>query len=313
MDDSALQQAHSFASQADNAVLAGQPREAIALYKSAASNFERAFSLTNDPEGLKMLKILHNKYNTIAVQLQGSITLNPELFKPARTPTSTSIVVSNPANGSNLANTLASARGIPVDGHYVSVTKQSRRGVDESRTGGEDPFNKFSASLEASFNKIGQSSNKTSSLLDSLRRQHPGLFGIDGPNSHNNNNNTIESFYVVPGKFDTDVTENSNLLVDLLKQISVYENLIRRQRDVMRSNLGKLRQEVHSRETRTVREFESEIERLVAENDKLKIQNGRLRSRWEGLKESAKKRMTGTTVADTIAEEEEQNEGLQTK
>ncbi|KAK9316454.1 hypothetical protein V1524DRAFT_377364 [Lipomyces starkeyi] len=296
MEESDLQKGHRQASEADKAILSGRPKDAITFYTSAATHFASATASTQDPEALKMLEILHRKYVTLASQLQTNLTNNPAMFKTQPSPQS-----SVQASSNSLANTLASARGIPIneiDGHYVNI---KRRG---SAPAEEDPFTKYNALLETSLNKLQQSMAKTAALFETIRRQNAGL-KHDGESY----SSSFDSFYVIPDesrRFDSE--ESSGGLVEVASSLAACESTMKRQKDVVRIGLGKLRQEIKTRESRRVRELESEIERLVAENEKLKISNGRLRSRWEGLKESARKRRDTSTAGQTgtIAEEEEE-------
>ncbi|KAK9369855.1 hypothetical protein V1509DRAFT_619311 [Lipomyces kononenkoae] len=295
MEESDLQKGHRQALEADKAILSGRPKDAITLYTSAASHFASATASTQDPEALKILDILHTKYATLASQLQTNLTTNPTIFKTKPSPQASVQAFSN-----SLANTLASARGIPIneiEGHYVNI---KRRG---SALTEEDPFTKYNGLLDSSWNKLQQSMAKTAAVFDAIRRQNPSL-KHDGESY----SNSFESFYVVPDedgrRYDSE--EWTGAITDLGSSLAACENAIKRQKDVMRTGLGKLRQEVKTRESRRVQELENEIERLVAENEKLKISNGRLRSRWEGLKESARKRRDAAGQTETIAEEEEE-------
>ncbi|KAK9246162.1 hypothetical protein V1506DRAFT_189227 [Lipomyces tetrasporus] len=304
MEESDLQKAHREASEADKAILSGRPKDAVTLYTSAASHFSSASSSTQDPEALKMLEILHTKYATLASQLQTNLTNNPAMFKTQRSPQA-----SVQASSSSLANTLASARGIPVneiDGHYVNIKRRGSAPVEE------DPFMKYNALLETGLNKLQQSLAKTVAAFHKIRRQSQGF--KQGEESYNN---SFDSYYVVPDESRRfDIEEGAGTLVaEVASSLAACESTMKRQKDVIRTSLGKLRQEVKTRESRRVRELESEIERLVAENEKLKISNGRLRSRWEGLKESARKRRDTSTVGQTgtIAEEDEEPDEEDTK
>ncbi|KAK9234628.1 hypothetical protein V1525DRAFT_412451 [Lipomyces kononenkoae] len=298
MEDSDLRKGHRQALEADKAMLSGRPKDAIKLYTSAASHFGSAKASAQDPEALKILDILQTKYAALASQLQTNLTNNPTIFKTKPSPQASSVH----AFSNSLANTLASARGIPIneiEGHYVNI---KRRG---SALTEEDLFTKYNALLESSWNKLQQSMAKTAALFDGIRRQNPSV-KRDGESY----SNTFESFYVVPaeGGRRGDSEEWTGAMAEIASSFAACESAAKRQKDVMRTGLGKLRQEVKTRESRRVQELENEIERLVAENEKLKISNGRLRSRWEGLKESARKRRDAAGQTGTIAEEEEETD-----
>ncbi|KAK9469167.1 hypothetical protein V1512DRAFT_255646 [Lipomyces arxii] len=305
MDEALLHKAHKAASDADKAMLSNRPKDAIALYNAASIHFDNAKELTKDSEALRMLNILHLKYASLTQQLQSLLVTEPEVLtctlsqsSPTRSATVTSGITSS----------LASARGIPVpdiDGPYVTVKHRANgTGSVSYATNTDDAFVRFNASLEASMNKMHQAAAKIAADLESFRQEQPALFREKWQDV-----SALDSFYVVPESPFRNNEDKSVIGVKLSRSIAACESVVRRQRDVMRTNLAKLRQDVKMREGRITRELENEIERLVAENEKLKINNGRLRSKWEGLRESAKKRRTIqnddiTPEDDTRAEED---------
>lgn len=87
--------------------------------------------------------------------------------------------------------------------------------------------------------------------------------------------------------------ENASLkesLQQATRSLDAYSDTFDRQKEAIKSSLAQLRAELHSREHQRTTALNAQIEELQAENDKLKIQMGRMKSRWEGLKESARKR-----------------------
>ncbi|KAK9473461.1 uncharacterized protein V1510DRAFT_392853 [Dipodascopsis tothii] len=152
-----------------------------------------------------------------------------------------------------LAHTLASARGIPRDGDEGYLSVRRKTSTDE------DPFAKFSGALEAA-----------------LARLQRGLREPAG---------RAESFYIVPAAAPSDAAEG-----EVTTSIGGYEPEVRRVRDAAKTALAKLRADLRARDQRRGRELEAELEALRGDNERLRIQNKRLKTRWEGLKESARRR-----------------------
>lgn len=107
--------------------------------------------------------------------------------------------------------------------------------------------------------------------------------------------NPTDSYYVVSEHqaHDNMASENAHLreaLKSAQLSLEAYSETFERQKEIIKSSLAQLRSEMQAREQEKVQKMNAEIEELQAENDKLKIQMGRMKSRWEGLKESARKR-----------------------
>lgn len=273
-----------------------------------------------------MLEILQKKYKQMSDQIKTNLEANPEIFKHAYEQTSTRHVASATKSSGALATSLASARGIEasdIDQHYVNVKHRARLSHAAADTppsplaaaamaaaaighnSNDDLFSKFNASLEASINKIYQSSNKILASFEILRRQNSALAG--GQQFDMFGGGGVESYYLVPPthKDGTDYENPSfqqlsqstmTLASELSSSCAAHESNLRRQRDVLRNGLAKLKMDIRTRESRRTRELENEIERLVAENEKLKIANGRLKGRWDNLKESARKRRDSSNL-----------------
>ncbi|KAK9453306.1 hypothetical protein V1511DRAFT_505335 [Dipodascopsis uninucleata] len=324
MNGSTLDKAHRQAQEADQAIMSGKIKQGIVLYKDAASIFESVKQSTRDPEALKILDILNQKYTKISEQLQYHLETDPSSLQTrsaiqgqhqansAAGPNSYHSSSSSPyQSSSSLTSTLASARGIPVgavgsdiEGHYVSV-KRRESSMD-------DPFTKCLASLEAGLNKLQLSASKVKGTYEGLKTQ----VATSGPGSLTIGNgfDIGESFYLVTHDSNQHITasthlgppsdgKETSLVVEMSNHIAAQEHLIKKQRDIIRTSLGKLRQV----ENKRMGDLEAEIDRLATENEKLKIQNGRLRSRWEELKDNNRKKRSHSSsdTTETIVEEEE--------
>ncbi|KAK7202796.1 hypothetical protein BZA70DRAFT_291949 [Myxozyma melibiosi] len=327
MDEVTLQKAHSEATKADAAVLSRRPKDAISLYASAASMFESLQTSTKDDEARRMLLLLQQKYARLSAQIKTHLETNPEMFKKSSVGQQLHSVGSGASSSASaLASSLASARGIAandIDQHYVNVKHRSSRAASDlappsalaaaamGHDGNDDLFTRFNSTIEICMTRLFHSSGKTVAAFDALRRQ--GGAGLDQYGTG------MESFYVVPtsrketaassdpGESSTSSTgqPSATLVSEITSSLSAHETNLRKQRDVMRNNLGKLRMEIRARESRRTKELEGEIERLVAENEKLKISNGRLKTRWDNLMESARKRREVAAGADAAAADDD--------
>lgn len=101
-----------------------------------------------------------------------------------------------------------------------------------------------------------------------------------------------ESFYLVSHGKHT-VSSPSQGPTDTAERAQAYESAMKAQRVVLEHGLSQLRQELAQREQRINDEHTQEVDRLRAENDQLRIQVSKLKSRWDELKESARKRREG--------------------
>lgn len=74
--------------------------------------------------------------------------------------------------------------------------------------------------------------------------------------------------------------------------LEAYYDTFERQQAVLKASLAQLRADVQAQERRKAKESKQVIDALKEENGKLKTQVSKMKTRWEGLKESARKRVS---------------------
>lgn len=286
--------AYSLVKQADHAMMKGEYPKSSDLYLKASVKFTEAVSLTASVEAQRTMEAMAGVYKVksqhladpkIIAQVQ---KLNPSSGSAAAASSSSSTTTTNattttsPPGSINNANrsrsddltmSLASARGIPI---------RNLRGKSTSED--HDPFYTFYSLINQAFTRA------YNSALEKATASGAGL--PNGPDF------VTDSFYVVPADESSStreelIAEISNLRQILQKtssQLHAYEVAIKAQKDITKAGLNQLKQDVKLRESTTQRQYDTEIELLKSENDKLKIQNGRLKSRWDDLKQQARKK-----------------------
>lgn len=167
----------------------------------------------------------------------------------------------------------------------------------------DEPFYKFYSNITTMVSKTHTQTRDRSKFTNKYY-QSKGINKTSSPSSSKLSDaaggfrNPTDSYYVVPTS-ETDepqeglAAENAKLkeaLMTATRSLEAYSDTFERQKGVLKSSLAQLRSEIQAKEQQKTQELNTEIEELQAENDKLKIQMGRMKSRWEGLKESARKR-----------------------
>lgn len=271
MDGAPLDIAYTLARKADLATQKGDYSVASALHAQASGKFTEAIAFTNSGPAQTMLdslarshiarsKFLADKSNLI-ISDTGSETVR---------------IISNGSNGGReeLASSLANARGIR------SVPNHNNKKED----GSVDPVQKAYALINSSFTKnlnsliAAKNDNGSINLGETVR--------------------TNESFYVVPSAKINHTAEelsveNANLrqlLNRTSSQLYAYETAMKKHKEILKSTLMQAKSEISTRENSRNKQCEMELEQLRTENDKLKIQITRLKSRWDSLKQSARKK-----------------------
>ncbi|KAK9452148.1 uncharacterized protein V1518DRAFT_410473 [Limtongia smithiae] len=205
--------------------------------------------------------------------------------------------------------------------------------------GFDDLINAHKTSLDASLNKLFQSAANVRAAYDGLQRQllHEGasaaslqaLPAFEQPMAFGGG--VMDSFFMVPdvrrganwerGFDDADTRkllrprlssdghtdrlsagdDVANAATHLYDSLKANEAALKRQRDMLMSSVTKLKVEMRARESRRSREYESKLERLEAENEKLKISNGRLKKKWLDLEETARTKRAAANAAAAAA------------
>lgn len=320
MDGSPLDAAFNLVKKADAAGLRGDFESSAKLHREASEKFSQAEKLTDNEEAQRTLRTLgrrHAERATLLNELKDKSALTGA--KNYKTTGAGAVGVTatgvNPVQYDDLTSSLASARGI--SGGPTGGTNVPTAGAMSSPLGAkmkdDDPLNRLYNSFNASFVKMlgverreretGSASSIPSSILLHNGATVPG--GTHGKD---------ESFYLVPNQAAYSASSNTKnmtssqlanenaslrqLLAKSNAQVQAYETAIRKQKDVLKSSVAQARLELNARDTLRNRQYEVEIDRLKTDNDKLKIQISRLKSRWDGLKESARKRREGSVEDD---------------
>lgn len=282
------------------------------MHGEASTKFEEAKSLTWNEEAQRTLdvlskqhlarsKFLNEQKNAIAAQRQEANNNNNN---------------TRPAQSDDLAGSLASARGIP-DGdrknksNTTNNTRPNSAANNSKRTSSpsveDDPFYKFYQSINSVYSKSFQNAVSKEEANTNERQQYLGSTATLNSAAAGSN----ESFYVVPNTssltYEELITENASLRQLLNKssvQLQAHETANKKQKDALKSCLIQLKNELSAKESAKNKEHDAETEELKSENDKLKIQIGRLKSRWDELKESARNRRKDDDGSTTNIDEQ---------
>lgn len=214
------------------------------------------------------------------------------------TGTQAQVPINTPVSRDDLTGQLASARGIPEQARIRPDRQDegtSHRRKSKAQAEG-DPFIKFYTSVNNIFNRA-----LSNAIEKSREESQPSTASSQADISHSFLGNVPrlgnESFIFVPKTTNVSseelATENANLRQLLNRatiQLHAHEQAMRKQKDVLKNSLLTLKNELSKRELERTRQHELELEALRVENDKLKIQIGRLKTRWDELKESARRR-----------------------
>lgn len=286
MEASPLDVAYSLVKQADHAMMKGEYRASSDFYLKASAKFTEAMGLTASVEARRTMEAMAAVYKAksqhlvdpkILSQVQklnnssGSITSSNTTNSTTSPPGSVNSM--NRSRPDDLTMSLASARGIP-----------SRNLRGKSTSEDHDPFYTFYSLINQAFTRA------YNSALEKATASGTGLA--------NSPDFVTDSFYVVPDDESSSTKEEllaeiSNLRQILQKtssQLHAYEMAVKAQKDITKAGLNQLKHDVKVKESTTQRQYDTEIEQLRSENDKLKIQNGRLKSRWDDLKQQARKK-----------------------
>lgn len=282
MDGSPIEAAYTFAKRADRATLTKDYAKAVSLHVEASKKFAEAAELTQSREAAQTLNVISRQHlarSRFLADLRNEPSIPSQVSPPSTSPGS-SITEKGTMNHirDDLGTSLAAAR-----------TPSDR--LPGSSRPDEDPFHKFYAAVNSTFAKSFQvAAAKEAQKKDLVTRSPSGSGGAGLPAVGN------ESFYVVPNSTSLTteelIAENASLRQMINRssvQLHAYETALRKQKDAIKNSLAQLRRELAARESARAREQEAELETLRVENDKLKIQIGRLKSRWDELKESARR------------------------
>lgn len=203
-----------------------------------------------------------------------------------------------PITSGNLTSSLASARGKPISNQVSpnsSLTSASQTTSQRTRSSqldphsrransgsplensDEEPFFKFYSTMTTVVSKTHSQTRDKAKFTNNYIRMK----------KNNDQTGASESYYVVPDESDSINSENYNKTQMALE---AYADTFERQKDIIKNSLAQLRSELQSREQAKIQTLNQQIEELNDENAKLKIQLGKMKSRWEELKESARKR-----------------------
>jgi hypothetical protein len=268
MDGAPLDIAYTLARKADMATQKGDYSNASTLHARASEKFTEAIAFTNSFPAQTMLDSLSKSHLA-----RSKFLADKNNLVTADTGRDMGRAVTGGANGGReeLVSSLASARGIrPIPTH--SNKKEEWTG---------DPIQKAYTVINGSFTKT----------LNSLMSEK-------GEGSLGETVRTNESFYVVPAATKNHTAEelsieNANLRQMLNRtstQLYAYETAMRKHKEILKTTLMQVKAEIASKENLRNKQYELELEQFRTENDKLKIQIGRLKSRWDSLKESARKK-----------------------
>lgn len=256
MDDSPpLNHAYTAAKNADTAAMAGNYVKAASLFDEAARKFDEVIATSPQTPARTVLAALASQQRSRA-----------EYFRSDKAKQD---VRRNLSQQSQLAAARSSSQGQQPTPSVTSATIASPQVSQYMvNTPSGDALNALVGKAAAAF---------TRSLEQAI------LVGRSDPS---------ESFYLVSQGKNTASTPPQGP-GDTVERAQAYESAMKAQRLVLEQGLAHLRQEVAQREQRIHDEHTQEVDRLRAENDQLKIQVSKLKSRWDELKESARKRREG--------------------
>ncbi|CAN6655385.1 hypothetical protein TRVA0_028S00518 [Trichomonascus vanleenenianus] len=251
MEGSPLEAAYAAARKADLATAKKEFKAASEFHIEASKKFTEAKGLTSSMDALRTLEVLSKQHLARSKFLAGQSEALAQIKKEEP------IDDDDTASISTVTTTTTSNTSRNSPDPIPSTQKPS------------DPFGK----LYREFNKVCVARTGTQSIIAA-----PGGSGFAN-----------ESFYVVPTTSSLSneelITENAQLrqrLNQLSSQMYSYETAFKKQRELVKAGLSRLKASYDEKD-RTIAD-------LKKENEKLNSKVTKLKQRWDGLKESARKR-----------------------
>ncbi|ODV88613.1 hypothetical protein CANCADRAFT_125695 [Tortispora caseinolytica NRRL Y-17796] len=275
----ALHSAHQLAKKANRLAVGGEYAKAARLNQMAAEQLQQAHDASTDPVARKILASMRDSYLKSA----------QELARVPKTKTPTETPSREPVGGGSTPSVQPS--GAPGS-RPASATGLAKGSVPMSPS---DIVDKFSTALELRFSKLTVS--PTSSAGRAAAAAAASAAG--------HTDNKSDSFYVVPQNSKNAeelAIENAALrgsVTDLVAKLQAYESFIHREKIAIRAAVAKLKEDLANAERSRASDLDSQLMDLQLELNKTKVQYGRLKARWDNLKESARKRKSLEQVSES--------------
>ena len=273
MDGTALDQAYTAAKAADSATIAVDYSKAASLHTEASTLFSQAAQESPSNPANRILFALADQHKSRAKYLaSGKAKQDVKKMAVANTHSQLASQLSSARNPAALSPQLNMPGGLPS--------------MISGSTSGQTTTSTTPAAIAASSILLGSTEDKMGNVLSTTnqafsRAYDQALLAARGTDPS-------ESFYLVGAAHHASDQDATN--ADLGVRLHALETANRAQKQALKKALQALQQQISAQERKLVDEHTEEVDRLRAENDRLRIQVSKLKSRWDDLKESAKKR-----------------------
>lgn len=278
MEGAALDKAYHAMKSADTATMSGDYIKAAGLHEEAAKFFDSAAEESPSNPATRVLVDMAEQQRRRAKYL-ASGKAKQDAKKVAAAVAA--IVPSQSQISSQISSQLAAARApaaqLSMPGGLPSVSS-----TPSSQTTAFSSVASLLPSVEDAFSDL-----QSKAAAAYSRAFDQALLAARGTDPS-------ESFYLV-GTQTGRPTDHDIRSIDLGARVHALEAANRAQQQAFKSGIQRLQRELALREQRLIDEHTEETDRLRAENDRLNVQITKLKSRWDDLKESAKKRSSAKT------------------
>lgn len=306
MDGAPLDSAYTAAKNGDAAVLSADFARAASYFREAASYFENVRDKTPDNPSSRTLQALAGQYRDRA-----------EYFSSGKASIDTKKYQVSPSSSTSAYSKLTSADTgnnprIPARSPWNEISKGNRSNFAAASIHGGNSVS-TDPSKPSQPGVVAPLSEALTSIV--LRSQTVFLRNLEhclnekgvhsGTCIDSVGNSPSESFYLVkpkpskgsPASVPAVTSPKSKIggqvTLSSVDRSHAIEKASQAQISALKTGLKQVLRDLALQEQRVFDEHTEEMDRLRAENDRLKIQVSKLKTRWDDLKESARKRQGG--------------------
>lgn len=309
MDSTPLDSAYTAAKNGDAAVLSADFSRAASYFREAASHFESVLVKAPDNPSSRTLRALAGQYNDRAEYFSsGKAAIDTKKYQISPASSASGTYSPNKVSSTDPGTNPRLPARSPWNEHFTG-NRSTFAGA--SQIGGKsviaDPGNPSQPGVVAPLSEALTSIVLRSQavFLKSFEHSLNEKSVSSGVRLDSIGNAPSESFYLVkpksskggPGTSVPAVPSsdqlNSQVTLTSLDRSQAVEKASQAQNSALKTGLHQVLRDLALQEQRIVDDHTEEIDRLRAENDRLKIQVSKLKTRWEDLKESARKRQGG--------------------
>ncbi|ONH68899.1 Autophagy-related protein 38 [Cyberlindnera fabianii] len=233
------------------------------LYAEAARQFKKQVSSSENKEIQSALTLLSDQYTKRSEEL---LVLDRTKAKLPVAPTSStppSPTARTRHESSSISSSLASARGGTMS---VNLSDTAILYGDDNTSSG-DPVTRFQVAV---YNLIRAPNVTIGTELQPMKQIKPSGKSVE--------------------ELEIENAALKQLLSSYSENMSTYDSFHKKVKTSLKHYLSTLKREINQQESQIKKDYENKIEQLYKDNKRLEQQVGSLKSRWDALVESAKKR-----------------------